>query len=226
MSGWSYDPLGIAQCTIWLFNIAIENGPFIDDFPIKTSIYKGFSMAMLNNQRVGENPAGFWSTALAQQLGTHTRLATFVVGMQDTSMSGAQPNASPQGIPIAPASECVRNKKSLANFDFFCVSQKLGYSRYSRYSRYSSIAIIYGHLNIENNDWLRVPHLTQTHLLVFLPPALKAKISTKWSPQNIIWCFSPSIPAPNIKYSPKNPKSYGLAIDLFMFGAPQIAGIS
>ena len=25
--------------------IAMENGPFIDDFPIKTSIYKGFSMA-------------------------------------------------------------------------------------------------------------------------------------------------------------------------------------
>ena len=33
--------------TIWLFNIAMENGPFIDDFPIKTSIYQGFSMAML-----------------------------------------------------------------------------------------------------------------------------------------------------------------------------------
>ena len=32
--------------TLWLFNIAIENGPFIVDFPIKTSIYKGFSMAM------------------------------------------------------------------------------------------------------------------------------------------------------------------------------------
>ena len=30
----------------------MENGPFIDDFPIKTSIYKGFSMAMLNYQRV------------------------------------------------------------------------------------------------------------------------------------------------------------------------------
>jgi len=30
----------------------MENGPFIDDFPIKTSVYKGFSMAMLNNQRV------------------------------------------------------------------------------------------------------------------------------------------------------------------------------
>ena len=25
----------------------MENGPFIDGFPIKTSIYKGFSMAML-----------------------------------------------------------------------------------------------------------------------------------------------------------------------------------
>ena len=35
-------------------HIAIENGPFIDsdDFPIKTSIYGGFSMAMSNNQMV------------------------------------------------------------------------------------------------------------------------------------------------------------------------------
>ena len=38
--------------TLWLFNIAMENGPFIDEFLIKTSICKGFSMAMLNNQRV------------------------------------------------------------------------------------------------------------------------------------------------------------------------------
>ena len=30
----------------------MENDPFIDDFPIKTSIYGGFSMAMLNNQTV------------------------------------------------------------------------------------------------------------------------------------------------------------------------------
>jgi len=30
----------------------MENGPFIDDFPIKPSIYQGFSMAMLNNQMV------------------------------------------------------------------------------------------------------------------------------------------------------------------------------
>ena len=47
----------VDSCTLWLFNIAIENGPFIDDFPIKTFIYKGFSMAMLNNQRV---KASFW----------------------------------------------------------------------------------------------------------------------------------------------------------------------
>ena len=38
--------------TIWLFNIAMENDPFIDDFPINTTIYRGFSMATLNNQRV------------------------------------------------------------------------------------------------------------------------------------------------------------------------------
>jgi hypothetical protein len=41
--------------TLWLFNIAMENGPFIDDVPINTSIYKGFSMVMLNNQRVPLN---------------------------------------------------------------------------------------------------------------------------------------------------------------------------
>ena len=38
--------------TLWLFNIAMENGPFIDDFPMSTFICKGFSMAMLNNQMV------------------------------------------------------------------------------------------------------------------------------------------------------------------------------
>ena len=38
--------------TLLLFAIAVENGPFIDDIPIKTSIYEGFSMAMLNNQLV------------------------------------------------------------------------------------------------------------------------------------------------------------------------------
>jgi len=34
----------------------MEHGPFIDDFPIKTSIYKGFSMAMLVITRGYPNP--------------------------------------------------------------------------------------------------------------------------------------------------------------------------
>jgi len=33
-------------------NIAMEHGPFIDDFPIDTSIYKKISMAMLNNTEI------------------------------------------------------------------------------------------------------------------------------------------------------------------------------
>ena len=41
-----------AYHTMWLFNMAMDNDPFIDDFPIKISIYSGFSMAMLNNQMV------------------------------------------------------------------------------------------------------------------------------------------------------------------------------
>jgi hypothetical protein len=38
--------------TLWLFDIAMKNGPFIEYVPIKTFIYMGFSMAMLNNQMV------------------------------------------------------------------------------------------------------------------------------------------------------------------------------
>ena len=38
--------------TLWLFNIAMENDPSIDDFLIITSIYNRFSTAMLNNQMV------------------------------------------------------------------------------------------------------------------------------------------------------------------------------
>ena len=38
----------------------MENGPFIDDFPIKTSIYEGFSMAMLNNPMVFCFFLGIW----------------------------------------------------------------------------------------------------------------------------------------------------------------------
>ena len=48
----SHDFISNKAVTLWLFNIAMESGLFVDDFPIKTSIYKGFSMAMLNNQMV------------------------------------------------------------------------------------------------------------------------------------------------------------------------------
>ena len=51
-AGWEKQIIQTKQSTLWLFNIAMENGPFIDDFPIKTSIYEGFSIAMLNNKRV------------------------------------------------------------------------------------------------------------------------------------------------------------------------------
>ena len=40
-------------CTRYLLvYLAYENGPFIVEFTIKTPIYSGFSMAMLNNQMV------------------------------------------------------------------------------------------------------------------------------------------------------------------------------
>jgi hypothetical protein len=34
------------EITLWLFNIAIGNGQFIDDVPIKTSIYEGSSIGV------------------------------------------------------------------------------------------------------------------------------------------------------------------------------------
>ena len=38
--------------TLWLFNIAMEKGPFFIGKPGKPSINGPFSMAMLNNQRI------------------------------------------------------------------------------------------------------------------------------------------------------------------------------
>ena len=43
---WRIEEIIAMLSTIWPFNIAMENDPFIDDFPIKSSIYSGFSMAM------------------------------------------------------------------------------------------------------------------------------------------------------------------------------------
>ena len=39
--------------------MAIENGPFIGDFPIETSIHRGFSIAMFDCQRVTPHFLGF-----------------------------------------------------------------------------------------------------------------------------------------------------------------------
>ena len=40
------------EISLWLFNIAMENGPFIDGLPIKNGDFPWFSMAMLNKQMV------------------------------------------------------------------------------------------------------------------------------------------------------------------------------
>ena len=47
----------------------MENGPFIDDFPINTTIYKGFSMTMSNNQMVSMNVLYSFLWSLLNQLG-------------------------------------------------------------------------------------------------------------------------------------------------------------
>ena len=44
--------------TLWLFTIAMENGPFIDGSPMKDGDY---SMAMLNNQR---DPEGIYTVCI------------------------------------------------------------------------------------------------------------------------------------------------------------------
>ena len=47
--------------TLWLFNIAMENGPFTDDGPaINLHLEWIFQFAMLNNQMV--NPFGRWTS--------------------------------------------------------------------------------------------------------------------------------------------------------------------
>ena len=47
----------------------MENGPFILDFPIKTTVYRGFSMAMFNNQMA------IWFFFERQTSGQHLRQA-------------------------------------------------------------------------------------------------------------------------------------------------------
>ena len=51
--------------------MAMENNPFISDFPIETSIHTGFSIAMFDYQRV---TVGVWSISdfpLSWELASH-----------------------------------------------------------------------------------------------------------------------------------------------------------
>ena len=65
--------------TLWLFNIAMENGPFIDAFPIKITIYRGFSMAMLNNQMVNHNhPNYIFDTVLSKLIKHQCRFYHYI----------------------------------------------------------------------------------------------------------------------------------------------------
>ena len=45
----------MAKVTLRKSNMAMENGPLISDFPMKTSIHRGFSIPMFGYQRVSLN---------------------------------------------------------------------------------------------------------------------------------------------------------------------------
>ena len=76
----------LKSSTLWLFNIAMENGPFIDDFPIKTFFCKGFSMAMLNNQMVKSVVPIFTAT----KWDTHREIEKILAPQRNHFRSGAQ----------------------------------------------------------------------------------------------------------------------------------------
>ena len=60
----------------------MENGPFADDFPNKTSIYNGFSIAMLNYQRV-------------YPITSPTKMAGFIPVFVECVRSGAAVSTTP-----------------------------------------------------------------------------------------------------------------------------------
>ena len=78
--------------TLWLFNIAMENGPFIDDFPIEPSIYEGFSMAMLNNQRVNH------LTCMLSRMDSHPSLLLPGLNQAFRSLRKAFPRRQPPSL--------------------------------------------------------------------------------------------------------------------------------
>jgi hypothetical protein len=74
----------------------MENGPFIDDFPINTSIYKGFSMAMLNNQMVAVNytqlylSSTFLSWGFLSMVSLKSSVGTSLQRSQDVALVSSQ----------------------------------------------------------------------------------------------------------------------------------------
>ena len=97
---------GHGICTLWLFNIAIENGPFIDDFPIKTYIYSGFSMAMLNGQSVCTDFKTFWSVLP----GGGSRMKPFVFSCS-SAVPGSDRRSQRQGKAVMVCHICTDSKK-------------------------------------------------------------------------------------------------------------------
>jgi len=68
----------------------MENGPFTDDFPNKTSIYNGFSIAMLNYQRV-INSLGIYS-----RMSPYKKTPGFRFQLNFSSISNPEPHLSNQ----------------------------------------------------------------------------------------------------------------------------------
>ena len=72
----------------------MENGPFIDDFPINTTICRGFSMAMLNNQMVHEH--GFHFQFFHGSGGVFFSPYLFGVSLEDSQGCEAVPTSAGQ----------------------------------------------------------------------------------------------------------------------------------
>jgi hypothetical protein len=84
----------------------MEHGPCVDDFPIKTSIYEGFSMATLNNQMVIPNiPDIRIELATASSHGNVSTTSTIILHSQESSVKprkrkrkGSEAEEKPGGV--------------------------------------------------------------------------------------------------------------------------------
>ena len=67
----------------------MENSPFIDYFPIEASIYRGFSMAMLNKQMVSGSVLSFQVLLNLMNLGDRGDPANGSIGANACGSHGA-----------------------------------------------------------------------------------------------------------------------------------------